>query len=65
MEQNAKNTAVAMRQAGMVPMIKPGNSKGKPFWRVVVGPAMSTDERSALLKKIKGTGFTDAYPVTD
>lgn len=64
-EQNAKNTATAMRQAGMVPTVIEQNSQGKTFWRVVVGPAATKSERSALLKKIKGVGFDDAYPVTN
>ncbi|CUH76266.1 SPOR domain-containing protein [Tropicibacter naphthalenivorans] len=64
-EQNAKNTATAMRQAGMVPTVKTHTSQGKTFYRVVVGPAQTKDEVSALLKKIKGTGFTDAYAVTN
>ncbi|MDX1785221.1 MAG: SPOR domain-containing protein [Roseovarius sp.] len=64
-EQNAKDTATAMRQAGMVPTVLEQQSSGKKFWRVVVGPAASKSERSALLKKIKGVGFDDAYPVTN
>ncbi len=64
-EQNAKNTATAMRQAGLIPTVKPGKSNGKPFWRVVVGPAQTADERGTLLKTIKDTGFEDAYAVTD
>ena len=64
-QQNAKDTATAMRQAGMVPTIKTFTSNGKTFWRVVVGPALSADERGTLLAKIKKTGFTDAYAVTD
>ncbi|SNS82394.1 SPOR domain-containing protein [Antarctobacter heliothermus] len=64
-EQNAKNTATSMRQAGMVPTIKTHSSKGKTFWRVVVGPAQSKTEMATLLKTIKGNGFTDAYAVTD
>lgn len=63
-EQNAKNTATAMRQAGMVPTVKKQSSRGKTFWRVIVGPAQDKTELSALIKKIKGTGFTDAYAVT-
>ncbi len=63
-EQNARNTATAMRQAGMVPVVKEQSSQGKKFWRVIVGPAASKSERSVLLKKIKGVGFDDAYPVT-
>ncbi len=64
-ETNAQNTAAAMRQAGLIPTIKPGTSSGRQFWRVVVGPAPSASDRSALLKKIKGLGFTDAYFVTN
>ncbi|WP_421748263.1 SPOR domain-containing protein [Cognatishimia sp.] len=63
-KDNAENTAAQMRRAGMVPSIKTGESNGKAFWRVVVGPAQTSAERTALLKKIKGTGFTDAYAVT-
>lgn len=64
-EQNAKNTATAMRQAGMVPTVKKQSSQGKTFWRVIVGPAQNKSERSVLLKKIKGVGFDDAYAVTN
>lgn len=64
-QDNAKNTATSMRQAGMVPTIKTHTSNGKKFWRVVVGPAQTKDELATLLKTIKGTGFKDAYAVTD
>ena len=64
-ETNAKNTSESMRSAGMVPTIKPGNSSGKAFWRVIVGPASSPSERAALLRKIKDLGFNDAYFVTN
>lgn len=64
-EQNASNTATAMRRNGMVPTVKKQTSQGKTFWRVIVGPATSKSERSTLLKKIKGVGFDDAYPVTN
>jgi cell division septation protein DedD len=64
-ESNATNTAESLRQAGMVPTIKPGKMNGKNFWRVIVGPATSASERATLLKKIKGLGFTDAYFVTN
>ncbi|HHC29308.1 MAG TPA: SPOR domain-containing protein, partial [Rhodobacterales bacterium] len=62
---NATNTAESLRRAGMVPTIKEGKMNGKNFWRVVVGPAASSAERAAILKKIKGLGFTDAYFVTN
>ncbi|MHA6324329.1 SPOR domain-containing protein [Roseivivax sp. CAU 1753] len=64
-EQNAKNTAVAMRQAGMVPTVKKQSSSGKTFWRVIVGPAQSKSEIDTLLKKIRAAGFTDAYAVSN
>jgi cell division septation protein DedD len=64
-ETNARNTAQAMRTAGMVPTVKKQTSKGKTFWRVLVGPATSTSERATLLKKIKAKGFEDAYAVTN
>lgn len=62
-ETNAENTATAMRQAGMVPTVKKQSSSGKTFWRVLVGPAADKAELDALLTKIKGTGFSDAYAV--
>ncbi|WP_420860447.1 SPOR domain-containing protein [Algirhabdus cladophorae] len=64
-EANARNTATAMRQIGVVPTVRKQSSKGKTFWRVVVGPATTSSERAALLKKIKAQGFEDAYFVTN
>ncbi|MEG3662631.1 SPOR domain-containing protein [Celeribacter halophilus] len=63
-EANAKRTVDMLGSQGIVAMIKPGNSNGKAFWRVVVGPAASSAERSSLLEKVKKAGFTDAYAVT-
>lgn len=64
-EANATRTAANMRTAGMVPIVKEQSSSGKAFWRVLIGPAMSKSERSALLKNVKETGFSDAYFVTN
>ncbi|MEO0774693.1 MAG: SPOR domain-containing protein [Pseudomonadota bacterium] len=64
-EQNARNTATAMRQNGMVPTVLEQKSSGKRFWRVIVGPATSSSERATLLKQVKGMGFGDAYAVTN
>ncbi|KAE9630118.1 SPOR domain-containing protein [Parasedimentitalea maritima] len=64
-EANAKGTAGQMRNAGMIPTVIEQTSNGKPFWRVVVGPAQSKSERSALLKKVNAAGFSDAYAVTN
>ena len=64
-EANANRAANAMRNAGMMPEVKQQTSQGKTFWRVLVGPAASASERSALLARIKEEGFTDAYAVTN
>ncbi|MEZ5769478.1 MAG: SPOR domain-containing protein [Paracoccaceae bacterium] len=64
-ESNARSTADTLRNAGMVPSVKEGKLSGKAFWRVVVGPAATAAERTALLEKINGLGFTDAYAVTN
>jgi cell division septation protein DedD len=64
-EANANRTASQMRNAGMVPTVFSETINGKPFWRVVVGPAQSKSERAALLKEAKATGFSDAYIVAN
>lgn len=64
-EKNAKQTANQMRSAGMTPTVIEQKANGKPFWRVVVGPAQSKSELNSLLKKVKATGFSDAYAVTN
>jgi len=63
-ETNAERTVQMLASQGLVATVKPGNSNGKSFWRVVVGPASSASERNALLEKVKKAGFTDAYSVT-
>ena len=62
---NADRVAKQMRSAGIVPTVKKGETNGKPFWRVVVGPANTKSELSQLLKAIKAEGFSDAYAVTN
>ncbi len=64
-ETNANNTATSLRTQGVVPIIKAQTSRGKKFWRVLVGPASSKSERSILLKKARLLGFGDAYFVTN
>ncbi len=64
-EANAERTAKQMRGAGIIPTVKTFERDGKPFWRVVVGPAATSGERTQLLTKIKNEGFTDAYAVTN
>lgn len=64
-EDNANRTGQALRSGGIVPSVLKQSSKGKTFWRVIVGPAGSSAERATLLKKVKGLGYTDAYFVTN
>ncbi|AJE47868.1 SPOR domain-containing protein [Celeribacter indicus] len=63
-EANARRTVDMLGSQGIVATVKPGDSSGKAFWRVVVGPAASAAERATLLEKVKRAGFTDAYAVT-
>ena len=39
--------------------------KGKQYWRVVAGPANSSDVRSKMLQTIQTAGFRDAYFVSN
>jgi rare lipoprotein A len=64
-EENANNTATSLRQDGMSATVLAQNSQGKPFWRVIVGPAPTSADRAAILDKVKALGFTDAYFVTN
>jgi cell division septation protein DedD len=64
-EANANGTAAGLREEGVVPTVKRQESQGKVFWRVIVGPAASEQERESILAKVKGLGFTDAYFVAN
>jgi cell division septation protein DedD len=63
-QENANNTGQALRNAGLVPTIYDQSSNGGRFWRVVVGPARTSDDRAAILETVRGLGFGDAYFVT-
>ncbi|MGH1355773.1 MAG: SPOR domain-containing protein [Thalassovita sp.] len=62
-EANAKSAAKTMKSVGLKAAVKKQTSKGKTFWRVIVGPAKTAAERTSNLKKIKAKGFGDAYAV--
>lgn len=64
-KENAERAAGQMRYAGMIPTVLEQETSGKRFWRVLVGPARNATERSALLTKVKETGFSDAYAVSN
>lgn len=64
-EGSAKEASAKLSKAGIIGTIKPFKSKGKSYWRLIAGPVTSKTARQALLKKVKGLGFKDAYPVTN
>ncbi len=64
-EANANRAAKQMRGAGLAPTVKQSQINGKTFWRVVVGPAATSSERTKILSTIKSEGFTDAYAVSN
>ncbi len=64
-EDNATRNGTALRNAGILPSIQKEESRGKTYWRVTVGPAPNALERSALLRKVKELGYSDAYFVTN
>lgn len=57
-EANAKRAADTLTKAGIAAGIKPGQTQGKNHWSVT---ATGSGDKAALLAKIKGLGFTDAY----
>ena len=64
-EANAKRAADQMMAAGMAATVRSDQSNGKTYWRVIVGPAASVAERDALVARVKGIGYPDAYPVSN
>jgi cell division septation protein DedD len=62
-EANAKRSAATLEGSGTQANILREESQGKTFWRVTAGP-VDTASRAALLTKIKGLGFSDAYFVS-
>lgn len=64
-EANANHAAAQMKDAGMTATIRPDQGAGKTYWRVIVGPAASVAERDALVARVKGIGYPDAYPVSN
>ncbi len=64
-EANATRTAERLRSDGLSARVLSQQSQGKPFWRVIVGPAPTSQDRAAVLEKVKALGFGDAYFVTN
>ncbi|MGL4279318.1 MAG: SPOR domain-containing protein, partial [Albidovulum sp.] len=63
-EANAKRAVEQMQKAGLSARSVPDQSNGKTYWRVIVGPASSEADRTAMAGKVKGIGYPDAYPVS-
>ena len=63
-EANAKKAVAQLTKAGISAAVKPDQSQGKTFWRVIVGPVATVAERDALAAKVKALGYPDSYPVT-
>lgn len=64
-EANASRTAERLRADGLSVRVLNQESQGKPFYRVIVGPAPNAEDRAAVLAKVKALGFGDAYFVTN
>lgn len=60
---NAERIAGKMGKSGLTSSVVKQRSGGNTSWRVIVGPAQSKPDLSALLKKVKKAGFSDAYAV--
>lgn len=63
-EANAKKAAAQMTKAGLNATVKPDQSQGKTFWRVLIGPAATLADRDKMAAKVKGLGYPDAYAVS-
>ena len=64
-QNNANKTKDQMGQLNLPVNIFDFQIKGKPYWRVVAGPAETSDSRKNMLKLIKSAGFKDAYFVSN
>lgn len=57
-EANANRAVDALKKAGITGTIRKETTQGKTWWSVV---ASGSGDRAALLDKVKGLGFKDAY----
>lgn len=65
LESNADGAAARLRSNGMAASVREQNSDGTKFWRVLVGPAPNATDRTAILAKVQGLGYSDAYYVSN
>ena len=64
-QNNANKTKDRMVRLDLPVNIFDFQIKGKPYWRVVAGPAETSDSRKNMLKLIRSAGFKDAYFVSN
>ena len=64
-QNNANKTKDRMERLNLLVNIFDFQIKGKPYWRVVAGPAETSDSRKNMLKLIRSAGFKDAYFVNN
>jgi cell division protein FtsN len=64
-EENAKAAADRLNAGGVQALVSRTTtaSGGNVKWRVLAGPLGSAAEQAAVLEKVKGLGFRDAYLV--
>jgi rare lipoprotein A len=62
-EANARGAVSSVSAKGLSASMSKLTLNNKPFWRVIVGPAATTAEMSAMRKTVTAAGFADAYAV--
>ena len=62
-EANARGAVSSMSAKGLSASMSKLTLYNKPFWRVIVGPAATSTEMSAMRKTVTAAGFADAYAV--
>ena len=62
-EANARSAISSMNAKGLAASMSTLTLNKKPFWRVIMGPAATTAEMSAMRKTVTAAGFADAYAV--
>lgn len=59
--KNAQDGILKMQDRGFKPDVKYMNFRGRPAWRVFVGPLTSADRVARAIEVARAAGFTDAY----
>ena len=60
-QNNATKTRDILSRLGLPINTFEFEIKGKPYWRIVAGPASTSQIKQNMLTTIKSAGFTDAY----